>query len=105
MNARVFGDFVGAEVYWQPVNQTVTITGRDINNNPVVVVMTIGNPTATVNGNPVDIATGAGQSQFAGRISPVIERDRSFVPTRFLANQFMVDLDWNAGSATTTLQF
>lgn len=98
MNARIFADFIGADVTFDA--GVVTITGQDSNRNPVTVVMTVGSPTATVNGRSIDIAEGSGHGGHAGRISPVIVRDRSFVPARFLANQFLVPISFEAGTIT-----
>jgi hypothetical protein len=102
MNTRVFADFINGDIQWNPYNQTVSIIGTHANGSQVTVEVSVANPTARVNGNPVDISTAAGHPQFAGRVSPVIVNDRTFVPVRFLAESFGINPVWNAANATTT---
>jgi hypothetical protein len=98
MNPRVFADFVGATVDWNEATRTATFTGTSTHGIQQTVVLTLDSPTATVNGSPVDIATGAGQGQLAGQIRPVVINGRSYVPARFLAGIFGVPIDFQTGT-------
>jgi len=98
MNPRVFADFVGATVDWNEAARTATFTGIDTHGNSQTVVLTLDSPSATVNGNAVDIATGAGQGQLAGNIRPVVIEGRSYVPARFLAGIFGVPIEFQSGT-------
>ena len=66
---RVLGETFGAEVEWNQDKQTVTYTYGDNE-----LVMTIGEKTYTVNGEEKTMDT-----------APVIQKDRTFVPVRFVA--------------------
>ena len=98
MNPRVFADFVGAQIDWNPATRQATFTGICRGGNTQTVVLTLDSPVAMVNGESRDIAQGAMQPAYAGRIHPVVINDRVFVPARFLANIFGVPIDFAQGT-------
>jgi hypothetical protein len=99
MNPRVFSDFMNlAPVQWNEATRSMTFSGYSTAGVYQTVVLTLDNPVAMVNGQPVDIATGSAQPQLAGAINPVVNAGRSFVPARFLANIFGVPIDFQAGT-------
>ncbi|MCL2223767.1 MAG: copper amine oxidase N-terminal domain-containing protein [Defluviitaleaceae bacterium] len=100
INPRVFADFIGASVEWNEVARTASFTGMDRGGQSQTVVLTLDSPVAMVNGNPVDIATGAGQGALAGNIQPVVIGGRSYVPARFLATIFGVPIEGDGRTVT-----
>ena len=98
LNPRVFADFIGGEIDWNGADQTVTFSGFDANGGAVEVQLTVGSTNAIVNGDTVDIANFAGASGPIGSISTINVNGRTFVPLRFLANAFLLDIRWQAGT-------
>ena len=78
---------LGAGVAWDGDTQTVTATRGD-----VIVVMQVGNPVITVNGNSVTLD-----------VPPLIIDGRTLVPARAVAESFGVDVQWNPSTRTVTL--
>jgi hypothetical protein len=76
---RAITEELGAEVVWDENTQSVTVT-----KDGVVVVITMGSSTATVNGVETDM--GASAAANCGR---------SFIPLRFLAETFGLEVDWD----------
>jgi len=100
MNPRVFANFVGATMDWNDAARTATFTGTSRQGTPVTVVLTLDSPTATVNGQTVDIAEAAMQPALRGNIRPVVIAGRQYVPARFLANAFGIPIEFTAGTVT-----
>jgi len=101
MNPRVFADFIGSNVDFDHAARTITFSGISTHGVEQTVVLTLDSPTATVNGQSIDIATGAGQGQLAGQINPFVSPDgRSYVPARFLATIFGVGIEFNGNGVT-----
>jgi len=94
MNPRVFAEFIGVSVDWDYDARRATFTGAHADGTSRTVVLYLDRPTASVNGQQMDIAVGAGHPQHYGRIIPTVVDSRMFVPVRFLANQFGVPLQW-----------
>jgi len=96
---RVFADVFGLNVDWNDETRTFTIAGGD-----VTVVATLCSTIAIVNGEAVDIATfvnfGSGP---AGSVRPVIAYDRSFLPVRFFANAFGLDVSVSIDGEIVTI--
>jgi len=76
---RAIAEELGAEVSYDPDTQSVTIT-----KDGMVVVLTINSSTATVDGAPVEIGASAD-----------ITCGRTYVPLRFLAETFGLDVNWD----------
>ena len=87
VQARAFTDQFGGTISASGGVVTAIGTSRDTGRQ-VTVVMSAGNPTATIDGISVDIATAVGQLSLAGQIFPIVEGGRTYVPVRFLANAF-----------------
>jgi len=104
MNPRVFADFVGIPsdgMVWNATANTFTFTGvHTFSGDPVVVVLTMGSATASVNGVSYDIAVYSGQEQLRGAIAPQIINERMYVPARFLSNAFGVPIEFSTGTVT-----
>jgi len=96
LNPRVFADFIGGELEFD--NGEVSFSGFDANGNLVEVVLTTGSSNAVINGQTVDIANFAGSSGPIGSIQTVNRNDRTFVPLRFLANAFLLDITFQDGT-------
>ncbi len=77
---RFISEAFKADVAWDPVFRSVTLTlgGK-------VMRIQVGFLTADVNGKP-----------FALQDAPVIVKGRTFVPLRFIAENFGAKVDWNA---------
>jgi len=84
---RAIFEALGAEVDWNPETQTVIGTKGDI-----IVILTVGSMTPTVNGQVVPIDVPA-----------QIVDDRTLVPVRFVAESFGVDVDWDSDTRTVTI--
>mgnify|MGYP001190455353 FL=1 len=81
---RLIGEGIGATVGWDPAAKAVTVIqkGRTI-------VMTIGQKTALVNGNPVELL-----------YPPQLVKDRTMVPIRFVSEQLGLGVEWRQSSRT-----
>jgi len=91
-----FAEAVGATADWNGGVATLTGTNVDGQNVVLTVAQDTGNFTLTVDGTAVpvtDIASFAGQPQFAGRMMMVNRNDRVFVPLRFAASAFGYDVE------------
>jgi len=88
VNPRVFAAAFDLDLDWNDATRSWTITG-----NGVTVVGTLDSTSAVVNGESVDIATfvnfGSGP---AGSVRPVVVNGRSFLPVRFFANAFGLNI-------------
>ncbi|MDP4180551.1 MAG: extracellular solute-binding protein [Bacillota bacterium] len=84
---RAIFEALGASVNWDEASQTVTGTKGDTN-----IILTIDSNTATINGEIVALDS-----------RPQIRDSRTFVPTRFVAENFGVRVYWNNSSSTVVL--
>ncbi|MCL2416270.1 MAG: stalk domain-containing protein [Defluviitaleaceae bacterium] len=84
---RPIFEALGADIDWNGDTQTVTAT-----RNGTVVVMQVGNPVITVDGNNVTLD-----------VAPVIIDGRTLVPARAVAESFGVSVDWDGNTQTVIL--
>jgi len=100
LNPRIFADFIGGEIEWVEATSTISFNGPDSNGNNVTVSLTNNSNRAIVNNQNVDIATFAGASGPANSVNTIIIDGRSFVPLRFLANAFLLPINFQDGTVT-----
>ncbi len=77
---RALAQGLKAEVSWDPETKTVTVVKGD-----VTVVLTLGETTAYVNGEPVELGVPA-----------TLVNNRTMVPLRFIAQALRANVDWDA---------
>lgn len=75
---RFIGEALGASVEWDGESNTVTCTTPETQ-----ILLTIDNPIAYVNGNPVEID-----------VPPTIVNGRTLVPMRFISESMGFQVDW-----------
>lgn len=76
---RVISETLGYDVEWDDVNWIVTVKG-----NNKVISMKIDSPNVTVNGMQVGID-----------VPPTLKNSRTFVPIRFISENFGLNVDWD----------
>jgi len=81
---RAIAEAFNAQVNWNPDTKQVTVTIED-----KTILLTIGNPKATVNGQPVYIDPQNPQ------VVPIISNSRTMVPLRFIAETMGATVEWN----------
>ncbi|WP_458406845.1 copper amine oxidase N-terminal domain-containing protein, partial [Anaerotignum sp.] len=84
---RIIAEALGATVTWNETEQKVTITDDDL-----VIEIFIGQPFATVNGEPVKLDAPA-----------YIANDRTYLPLRFVAENLGATVVWNDTDNTVTI--
>lgn len=84
---RVIAEELGADVAWNEAEQTATITKDDLE-----IVIYIGQPFATVNGEPVALDAPA-----------FIENGRTYLPLRFVAENLGAEVIWAGAAQTVTI--
>ncbi len=84
---RAITEGLGAAVSWNETTQSVSISKDD-----TTVVITLGSNTVTVNGTPVELGTSADST--CGRV---------YVPLRFLAETFGLQVDWDDETGTVDI--
>ncbi len=87
---RPISEALGAKVLWVGENRQVLISrGED------TIVLTLGSPTAVVNGRRVDLP---------GRVAPCVAKsggvERTLVPLRFVSEQLHAQVDWDNDAFT-----
>ena len=85
---RAVSETLLCEVLWHDDTQEIDITKGDI-----FVKLTIGNTTAYVNGEQIQLDT-----------APDIRSGRTLVPLRFIAESLKLNVDWNGDSRTITIK-
>ena len=85
---RAVSETLHCEVLWHDDTQEIDITKGDI-----FVKLTIGNTTAYVNGEQIQLDT-----------APDIRSGRTLVPLRFIAESLKLNVDWNGDSRTITIK-
>lgn len=85
--ARVISEALGAEVAWRPSARSVTIK-KDTDE----LLLTIGKQAASVNGRTVELD-----------LAPVIERDYTMLPIRFIAENLGLLVRWDKPTRTVNL--
>ena len=83
--ARFVAENLGAAVVWDEDNKAVRISGRDAVNQAIEIVINIGEDTALVNGQKIQLDSPA-----------FIENDRTYTPVRFICENLGAVVDWNA---------
>lgn len=86
---RIVAEELGADVAWNEAEQTVTIAKDDLE-----IMIYIGQPFATVNGEPVALDAPA-----------FIENDRTYLPIRFVAENLGAEVIWDGAVQTVTIMF
>lgn len=81
--ARFVAENLGAKVEWNGEKELVTITGKNEKNEDVVILITIGAPTAKVNGKEIKLDSPA-----------FIENDRTYTPVRFISERLGANVEW-----------
>ncbi len=84
---RVVAEALGADVDWDAELQKVTITKGD-----TVIELFIGETTAYVNGNAVQLDA-----------APFIDNDRTYLPVRFVSEYLGAIVYWDADTRTVTV--
>ncbi len=81
---RYLAEASGAAVAWDQASSTVTISkdGRTVQ-------LTIGSPTAYIDGNAVSVTDG---------VAPVLVNDCTLVPLRFVSEALGLNVDWDAAN-------
>ena len=84
--ARFVAENLGADVSWNGEKQLVTITGKHLKTGEdVVILITIGEQSALVNGSEVKLDSPA-----------FVENNRTYTPIRFISEQLGADVEWIA---------
>jgi hypothetical protein len=83
---------LGGDIVWDAATRIVTITlgGK-------VIDLTIGSPTASVDGSPTPI-------DIDPTVVPLILNDRTMIPLRFVSEQLGALVGWDAKTRTITIQ-
>lgn len=81
---RFISEALGAIVYWDSQKREVKIVLNDMN-----IVLTIGSPSAYINGVKIQI------DNDNPTVVPEITNGRTFVPLRFIAESFGANVVWN----------
>jgi len=90
---RALTEPLGASVMYVAEDQSIIISVGSIN-----VQLWIGKPKAIVNGKEVDIDA-------QKPVSPVIVKERTFLPLRFIAETFEFKVEWNSITQEITLTY
>ncbi|MBQ7103240.1 MAG: copper amine oxidase N-terminal domain-containing protein, partial [Anaerotignum sp.] len=85
--ARFVAEALGGVVTWDEAEQKVTIV-----KDGSVIEIFIGEPFATVDGEPVELDCAA-----------YIENDRTYLPLRFIAENLGAEVVWDAVQRTVTI--
>ena len=86
---RFIAEALGLQVGWDGATQTVTLAGQIASADgsqlvPLTVLITVGQRTATVNGQPRQL-----------EVAAEITGGRTFLPLRFVAEAFGLQVDWD----------
>jgi maltose-binding protein MalE len=84
---RAIFEALGATVEWNADTDTVTGTKGELN-----IILTINGSTASINGEVIELDS-----------VPIVKNGRTFVPTRFVAENLGVRVYWNNASSTVVL--
>jgi hypothetical protein len=102
VSARVFGNFIGAQVEWTGTAAVLTGT-NGLTGEAVVVIMVPGETTGTINGVAYDIGEYSGSVPAGSAVVYVTSDGRIYLPMRFLTTAFGNNLEWDAETATATI--
>lgn len=84
---RFIAEALGAKVDWIEESQTVKITAENID-----ISLVIGEDFATVNGERIDLDSPS-----------FIEKDRTYLPIRFVSEKLGADVSWDDATQTVTI--
>jgi len=87
IGVRFIGEAVGGTVEWDPVSRRVTVVSPG-----GTVVLTIGDPVALVNGQPVTM-----------EVPAQLVADRTMVPLRFIAEALGCTVEWDQATRTVNI--
>lgn len=90
---RAVVEALGGTATWNASTKEATVHLGD-----VMIVLTIGNSNATVNGGPVRID--ADQN-----VVPVVVADRTMLPLRFVAEELGAAVDWDSSTQIITITY
>lgn len=90
---RAIGEAIGAIISFDASTQRI-----DIKKDATIIQLWIGKPKAMVNGVSVSIDPDK-------PVSPVIVKGRTFLPLRFIAEQFEFKVEWDATTQRITLTY
>jgi hypothetical protein len=85
---RYIGDVMGTAVGWDASTRQVSFKLND-----TAVVLTLGQKTAYVNGQPVQMP-----------LAPVIIKNRTFIPLRFVSESLGAFVYWNSKTGQITIK-
>jgi len=84
---RVITEAFGAEVIWHAEDKSVTVNYSD-----VAIKLAIGNKTAYINGNPVELLA-----------APELTNSTTMLPLRFITESFGADVTYDESTASITV--
>ena len=89
-------------LHWDGDTQTATVTAPNAAGQPVELRMTVGQPTAFINGEPVNLQVAGGFPEGAV-ITPQHIGGSVFLPLRVVFDVFEVPFTWNDATRTITI--
>lgn len=89
VSVRMVSEKLDAQVAWDGKKQEVTVTKADKK-----IVLTIGKPTAKVNGL---------EKHLPDKVAPLIVDDRTMLPIRFLADEFFLKINYDRATNSIDL--
>lgn len=90
--SRFIAESLGAAVAWNEEKQEVKITGKNMENEDVNILIYIDSDIAYVNGKEIKLDSPA-----------FIENDRTYTPLRFISENLGADVDWNVENQMITI--
>ncbi len=90
--SRFIAESLGAAVAWNEEKQEVKITGKNMENEDVNILIYIDSDIAYVNGKEIKLDSPA-----------FIENDRTYTPLRFISENLGADIDWNEENQMVTI--
>lgn len=90
--SRFIAESLGAAVAWNEEKQEVKITGKNMENENINILIYIDSDIAYVNGKEIKLDSPA-----------FIENDRTYTPLRFISENLGADVDWNVENQMITI--
>jgi hypothetical protein len=102
VRTAVMAQFIDdADAVWDDASKTATVTGFNKYGEDLVIVLTQGNSTATINGVSVDIADYSGSAS-SGSCTVLNVNDAIYLPARFVIKAYGGTAHWDDASKTAT---
>ena len=79
MPVKFVSNLLNLNTFWEPDTKSAVFSSDNTE-----VIINIGSPIIYVNGNPIEMDTVA-----------VIKDGRTFIPLKYLANAFEINIEWN----------